>query len=72
MFFNNFYTSPKPVNDLGAVGIDATGTLRVNRSGVPDAVKKLVEALNKINVPRGTGYYCQRTGIKECLLLLER
>ena len=27
VFFDNFYTSPKLVNDLGAVGIGATGTL---------------------------------------------
>ena len=61
-FFDNFYTSPKLVNDLLKMGICATGTLRLNRVGVPDAVKKLAAALNKKNVTRGTGYYVRERG----------
>ena len=61
-FFDNFYTSPTLVNALYAVGIGATGTLRLNRSGVPDAVKKLAAALNKRDAARGTGYYIREQG----------
>ena len=64
VFFDNFYTSPKLVNDLEKIGIGATGTLRINRSGVSDAVKKLVEALRKRDVPRRTGYYIREQGSK--------
>lgn len=60
-FFDNFYTSPKLVSDLLDVGICSTGTLHLNRSGVPDAVQKVAAALNKKSVSRGTGYY-----IRDC------
>ena len=63
-FFDNFYTSPTLINDLHDVGIGATGTLRLNRSGIPDAVKKLATALNKKDVARGTGYYIRERGSK--------
>ena len=64
VFFDNLYTCPELVQALHLKGIGATGTLRVSPCGVPDAVKKLVEVLNRKDVPRGTGYYLQGTWIK--------
>ena len=57
LFMDNFYTSPLLMQALKVKGIGATGTLRLSRSGVPDAVKKLAQTLNGRSVPRGTGYY---------------
>ena len=43
--------------DLAKLGIAATGTLRIDRKGVPDIVKQLQKALSERNVPCGHGYY---------------
>ena len=43
--------------DLAKMGIAATGTLRIDRKGVPDGVKQLQKALSASNVPQGDGYY---------------
>jgi hypothetical protein len=57
VFTDNFYTSPKLFEELEAVGIRATGTLKTLRQGVPQEVKDLQMALKSRNIPRGTGYY---------------
>ena len=57
IFFDNFYTSPTLMDALQEHGISSTGTLRVSRTGVPEAVKELNSVLKRRDVPRGTGYY---------------
>ena len=43
--------------------ITGTGTLRVNRRGIPTEVKELKSSLEKgKNAPRGTGYYLCEEG----------
>ena len=56
-FVDNFYTGVPLFEDLAQMGIAATGTLRIDRKGVPDGVKQLQKALSASNVPRGDGYY---------------
>ena len=46
VFFDNFYTSPELVKALKARGIEATGTIRVSRHGVPEVVRQLINVLN--------------------------
>ena len=43
------------------IGITATGTLRIDRKGVPD-VKQLQKALSASNVLHGDGYLCMCGG----------
>ena len=57
VFFDNFYTSPTLLHSRKERGIGATGTLTTNRRGVPESVVQLRNALNRSDVPRGTGYY---------------
>ena len=57
LFVDNFYTSPKLFRYLKTVDVYATGTLRINRQGVPPAVTQLRQALDRRTVPRGEGYY---------------
>ena len=57
VFCDNFYTSSSLFCDLLASGISATGTLRINRQGVPKEVRILKQALERKQVPRGTGFY---------------
>ena len=38
-YMDNYYSSPKLYADLHSLGVGATGTLRPNRRGVPEAVK---------------------------------
>ena len=59
LYCDSFYSSPALFQDLERDGIYATGTLRVNRRGVPKAVTQLktVRILNRSDVVRGTGYY---------------
>jgi hypothetical protein len=57
VFFDNFYTSPALLHGLKERGIGATGTINTNRRGVPASVKEVQVALNRSDVPRGTGYY---------------
>ena len=64
-FFDNFYTSPELLKTLKERGIAATGTLRINRRGVPDAVKELVKVVNRRDVPRGAGFYVREPGACE-------
>ena len=62
LFIDNFYTSPALLPALKEIGIGATGTLKVSRRGVPVAVQQLAKALNRSDVPRGTGYYIRLRG----------
>ena len=43
--------------NLVKIGITATGTLTIDRKGVPD-VKQLQKALSASNALRGDGYFC--------------
>ena len=52
-----FYTGVALFEELAKLGIAATGTLRIDRKGVPDIVEQLQKALSERNVPRGHGYY---------------
>ena len=65
LFLDNFYTSPALLQALKTVGIGTTGTLRVSRRGVPEAVQTLANVLNRTDVPRGTGYYIRERGSNE-------
>lgn len=57
LYCDNFFSSPALFRDLEHDGIYATGTLRVNRRGVPKAVTQLKTVLNRSDVVLGTGYY---------------
>ena len=57
LFVDNFYTGVALFEGLAKMGIAATGTLRIDRKGVPDGVKQLQKVLSACNVPRGDGYY---------------
>ena len=65
LFLDNFYTSPALLQALKTVGIGTTGTLRVSRRRVPEAVQTLANVLNRTDVPRGTGYYIRERGSNE-------
>ena len=39
LYMDNYYSSPKLFVDLNDLGVGATGTLRANRKGVPQALK---------------------------------
>ena len=45
------------LDELQKVGIVATGTLHVNRKGIPDSAVKMKAALDKSDLPRGVSYY---------------
>ena len=51
LFVDNFYTGVALFEDLAKIGIAATGTLRIDRKGVPVVVKQLQRALSASNVP---------------------
>lgn len=78
LFIDNFYTSPALLPALKQLGIGTTGTLKLSRREVPESVQSLAKALNRYDVPRGTGYYirpqdsnkvvCWRD--KKCITLL--
>ena len=57
LFTDNFYSSPSLFDALLEVGIRATGTLRTNRTGVPESVVQVKQELMKTKTARGTGYY---------------
>ena len=57
LFVDNFYTGVALFEDLAKMGIASTGTLRIDRKGVPDGVKQLQKALSASTVPQGDGYY---------------
>ena len=45
------------------VGIRVTGTLRTNRTGVPESVAQVKQELMKTRTARGTGYYVHESSI---------
>ena len=55
IYMDNFYTSPVLIDDLYQMGTHGTGTLKTNRTGVPDEVCELNRTLSK--KPRGSGVY---------------
>ena len=57
VFVDNYYTSPTLFVELLSLGITATGTLRINRRGVPEKVINMKASLQGNRIPRGTGYY---------------
>ena len=59
LFVDNLYMGVALFEDLAKMGIAATGTLRIDRKGVPDGVIQLQKTLNAstCNVPQGDGYY---------------
>ena len=63
VYCDNFYSSPALFADLFDLGIYATGTLRVDRRGVPDDLVNLKVALGERMVSRGTGYYIRKGAI---------
>ena len=69
LYVDNFYSSPRLFEDLLGWGITATGTLRMNRTGVPDEVKQLKSVLEKKTVHRGSGYYIRKEGARIVCLL---
>lgn len=72
LFIDNFYTSPALLPALKELGIGTTGTLNISRREVPESVRTLAKALNRSDVPRGTGssnvYVCWRD--KKCVTVL--
>ena len=78
LYCDSFYSSPALFQDLERDGIYATGTLRVNRRGVPKAVTQLKTVLNRSDVVRGTGYYLREDSKmvycawrdKKCIVML--
>lgn len=68
LYCDNFYSSPVLFEDLHQLRIMATGTFRSNRWELPDEVVSLKTALEKGNVPWGTGYYIhdKKTDIVYC------
>ena len=57
LYCDNFYSSPFLFQHLLPLGITTTGTVRVNRRGVPQAVSQLKTILQHRTTPRGKGYY---------------
>ena len=57
LYCDNFYSSPVLFHSLLQQGITATGTLKVDRRGVPSDVAIMKNALKPRSVARGTGYY---------------
>lgn len=64
LYVDNFYASPQLFEDLLGWGIKAAGTLRTNRTSVPNEVKQLKSVLEKRSAHRGSGYYIQESGSK--------
>ena len=57
LYCDNFYSSPHLFQHLLTLGVTATGTVRVNRRGVPEAVAQVKSILQRSSTPRGKGYY---------------
>ena len=57
LYCDNFYSSPALFEALNQFGITATGSFRSNRWGILSEVISLKSALEKRQVPWGTGYY---------------
>ena len=57
LYCDNFYSSPALFSHLLTLGITATGTVRVNRRGIPHAVAELKNFLSKRSTSREKGYY---------------
>ena len=62
LYCDNFYSSPFLFQHLLSLGVTATGTVRVNRRGVPQAVTQLKSTLQHRTTPRGKGYYIRERG----------
>ena len=62
LYCDNFYSEPQLFSHLLTLGITATGTVQVNRRGVPPAVGDLKGCLKNRSTPRGKGYYIQERG----------
>ena len=61
VFVDDFYSSPILFQNLLDLEIHATGTLRLNRWGVPDSVKELKSSLEAKMFGRGNGFYYRKT-----------
>ena len=57
LYCDNFYSGPALFLHLLEHGITATGTLRINRRGVPSVVGQVQSLLKAKDTPRGKGYY---------------
>jgi hypothetical protein len=61
VFIDNFFTSPQLIDELAKMDIGACGTLRSNRKGVPEAVKKANPKKDQapIFIRDGNTLYCR-------------
>ena len=62
LYCDNFYSSPFLFHYLLTIGVTATGTVRSNRRGVPQAVAQVKSILQHRSTPRGKGYYIRERG----------
>ena len=72
LFCDNLHSSPALSSELLEHGITATGTLRVNRRGIPSDITTVKSLLQPKKTSRGKGYYIREKDSPHCLLLLER
>ena len=55
LFFDNFYSSTKLLDDLYKQEVYATGTFRIDRCGIPDDVKIIKVTLSGSKIARELG-----------------
>jgi hypothetical protein len=62
LYCDNFYSSPALFSHLLQFAITATGTVRINRRGIPSEVGEVKAIMSRRTTQRGQGYYVRERG----------